>query len=613
MYGPYLPDGSGRYTYRSLPYAYHNKNPVAIANTTQAINNAYYVQGSLFLDVSLLDNLIWETRGGLSYSSSKTKDFRPTVPQYWWFTGEYATDLDVGSKGLDVADETYIHPILYSQLTYSKSFGDHNFKILAGWQDEYFKDETLGGFRQGFPSNLLRELNAGSPDGQTTRGSAYEWALLSFYGRLNYNYKNKYLLEANIRKDGSSRFAKENRWGTFPSISAGWRISEESFLKNVSWLSNLKFRASWGRLGNQNIGNYPYQEVLDLGYPYPFDYSSVTQGVIPSGLVDPDIRWETTEAFDVGADLSLFSNKLNFSIDWFRKMTYDILREAQVPAYFGLSAPTINGGKMKNVGWEFVLNYKNSIGKLNYKISGNFQTFKNTVVKFGAKSIGGTTIIEEGRPWETFYLYDWIGIFQSQNEIDKSPKQPYSPKPGDLKFRDVNGDGVINADDRTYFSGAFPDFTYSLNLNASFKHFDLSALFYGVQGRNYYVNAWGLEPFFQSNPPTVDWKNAWTENNHTNSMPHIYVQGYPPIDNMASTYFLKDASYLRLRNVQLGYSIPESVLDNIFIKSLRLYFSGENLFIITDYPWLDPERGGNGRFVNYPQNRVFNFGIDVTF
>lgn len=619
MYGPIIPDGSGHYTYRGDPYVFHNKNTVAIAATTRRIDRAYFMQPNMFVDIKVLDNLVWETRGGFTYNFSKYKDFRPQVPVYDWFTGAQVVSqtLDVGGKGLTVGDANNINPIAYSQLTYDGKFNDHGVTLLGGVQTEYFKAESVTAYRRDFINNDLRELDAGAADGQTANGTASEWAIQSAYARLNYDFKKKYLFEANARYDGSSRFAAGKRWALFPSFSAGWRISQETFLQNVDWLSDLKFRGSWGRLGNSNLNNfYPYQDILNPGNNYPLDNSgALYPGVVRTALVDQSIQWETTQVLDFGIDASLLKGRLSFTGDYFKKKTFDILRSAQVPGWVGLTAPTINGGTMENTGYEFNTSYNDNLGGFKYGISVNFQTFKNKLTKFGARQINAVTINEEGKPWGTFFVYDWIGIFQSQEEISKSPTQPNNPQPGDLKFRDINADGIINASDRTYFSGAFPKFNYSFNLNAEYKQFDLSIFLYGVDGQKEYIRNWGFDPFQQSTPPTTNWRNAWTPENKSNTMPAIYVSGYAPISGSLSTYYLKDASFLRIKNIQFGYNVPDKLIKRAGMSSLRFYFAGDNLFVFTKYPGLDPERtpAVNSTFANYPQNKIFSFGARVKF
>lgn len=617
MYGPILPDGTGRYTYRGDPYNYHNKNTVAIAATTLKRDRTYYLQYNMFLNVKVLSNLTWETRGGLNYSFLKSKDFRPVVPVYDWFTGALASTLDVGGRGLIVQDVNYINPIVYSQLTYNGKWKDHSIALLGGAQAEYYKTESLTGYRRDFINNVQRELDAGAADGQTANGNASEWAIQSLYGRFNYDFRKKYLFEANFRYDGSSRFAAGNRWGFFPSLSAGWRLKQEDFMENLDWVTDLKLRGSWGRLGNSNLNNfYPYQDILNTGANYPLDNSgTLYPGVSRTALVDNTIRWETTQVFDIGLDAAVLQNRLTVNADWFRKKTFDILRSAQVPGWVGLTAPTINDGIMLNTGYEFNVQYRDKAGDFTYSVGANFQTFKNKLVRFGSRQINATTINEVGRPWGTFYIYDWIGIFQSQEEIDKSPKQPNNPQPGDLKFRDVNGDGVINAGDRTYFDGAFPTFNYSFNLNAGYKRFDLTVFLYGVQGQKEYVRNWGFDPFQQSTPPTTNWRNAWTPENKSTTMPAIYVSGYAPVSGSLSSYYLQDGSFLRVKNIQLGYNVDDRLTRKAGIASLRLYFAADNLLVITKYPSLDPERSPatNASLVNYPQNKILSFGVRAKF
>lgn len=618
MYRPSLPDGSGRYTYNAYPYVYHNKNPVAIAENVQAQENTYGIQGNISLDIDLLENLSWRTKGGLNFSFFQRKDFRPEIPLYNYLSGDYATTLDVGGAGMQMDENNTVYPTIFTQLTYQNDWQDHSLKVLGGAQQEHYKNEWIGGFRRDYPNNRLHELDAGGENGQEVYGSSIEWSLRSLFGRINYSYKDRYLLELNARYDGSSRFAEENRWGFFPSFSAGWRISEEPFMSSLDWLSELKLRGSWGQLGNQEIGVYPYQTVLNLGANYPFDYSSLSPGARPSGLVDKSIKWETTEITDIGFDLSVFEDKFTVTADWFKKKTFDILRGAQIPTFVGLDAPTINQGQMENTGFEFSTEYRNNVGDFQYSVGGNISMFNNELVKYGARQINDHTINQEGKPWNAYYMYDWIGIFQSEEEVQNSPQQPYNPQPGDLKFRDVNGDGKITPEDRTFVGGTFPDFTYGIHLSAAYKNFDANASFYGVQGQKRYVRRWGIEPFFQSAPPTTDWKNAWTPENKTNEMPALYWadwSSYPAIRNMPNTFFLKNASYFRLKNLTIGYNFSQDLLNKIgAIRGLRVYFTGQNLLTITDYPYLDPEQTEQfAGFVSYPQNKVYSFGIQMEF
>jgi TonB-linked SusC/RagA family outer membrane protein len=595
-----------------------------VADYVRANVKSFDAIASLFLKIKLMRELMWETRGGLNMSYSKLNDFRPVVPTYDYYSNAFTGNLDVGATGLTVSDNSSFNPLVYSQLTYNKSFGEHSITALAGTQAEYNRTDFLTGFRKGFIGNEIRELNAGGADGQTTGGLGTEYSLMSYYGRLNYDFREKYLLEANFRYDGSSRFAENNRWGFFPSFSGGWRVSKEEFMRNVKWLSDLKLRGSWGKLGNQNIGLYPYQDILDVSSTYPLDNTgNVYNGARRTSLVDKNIKWETTRVLDIGADISVLNNKLELTADWFDKRTSDILRTAQLAAYTGLSAPTINGGVLQNRGWEMSATYRNVVGDLRYSIAGSFQTVSNKLLKYGARDISNsTTIIQEGLPYRAFYIWQWDGIFQSQDEINNSAKQPFNPKPGDLKFKDISGpngkpDGVIDTYDRTLVDGAYAKFNYSFNLNVNYKRFDLSAFFYGVEGQKQYVQRWGFEPFTQGTAPTERWRDAWTPTNKTNSLPSMYVWGYAPITNTVSTFFLQEASFFRIKNITVGYNLPPNILKRAGISELRVFFSGDNLGVFTKYPDMDPERspttGQNSTFAVYPQNRILSFGARVKF
>lgn len=620
-YLPQLPDG--RYSYKAYDFESNNKNPVAIVENGVLRNTVDYsvnVQG--WADINLTKSLNWYSKAAIVGDFEKWKDWRPAVPLYFYQTGEFATDLDVGGRGLQVNDGQNIFTNLFSYLKFEDEISEgHVLTAQIGYSEESNKEEYLRGYRRDFAGNTLRELDAGGPAVQNANGSTYEWGLKSFFGRLGYNLMDRYLLEFNMRYDGSSRLQEDRRWGTFPSVSAGWRITEEPFLQNanIAWLNNLKLRGSYGELGNQNIGNYPYQSILSFTGNYSFDNANLLSGAAQTALANEFITWETTKITDIGLDLTAFKG-LNITFDWYKKTTSDILRGSQVTGLVGLSAPTVNNGTMQNTGVELNVQYMNSIQSgafegLYYNIGGSIDRFRNELVEFGEREIGGTTIKEEGRPWETFYMLEWTGIFQTQAEIDAAPKQYNdNTEPGDLIFKDQNGDNVIDDDDRTYFDGQYPSFEYAMNFNANWKNFDISLFFQGVEGRHIFVNNWGTIPFTQGSPPTTDWRNRWTAENPSTTMPKIYW-GFSAPDKISrnSSYYLQDASYLRLKNLSIGYNLPTSLIERIKLKKLRLYVSGDNLLTFTDYPGLDPERGGSGRFVNYPQNKIYSLGVNVQF
>ncbi len=620
-YLPQLPDG--RYSYKAYDFESNNKNPVAIVENDVLRNTVDYsinVQG--WADINLTKSLNWYSKAAIVGDFEKYKDWRPAVPLYFYQTGDFATDLDVGGRGLQVNNGQNIFTNIFSYLKYENEISEgHTLTAQVGYSEESNTEEYLRGYRRDFAGNNLRELDAGGPAVQNSNGSTYEWGLKSFFGRLGYNLMDRYLVEFNMRYDGSSRLQEDRRWGTFPSVSAGWRITEEPFVQNadIGWLNNLKLRGSYGELGNQNIGNYPYQSILSFTGNYSFDNSNLSSGAAQSALANEFITWETTKITDIGLDLTAFKG-LNITFDWYKKTTSDILRGSQVTGLVGLSAPTVNNGTMQNTGIELNIQYMNTIQSgvfegLYYNVGASLDRFKNKLVEFGEREIGGSTIKEEGRPWETFYMLEWTGIFQTQAEVDAAPKQYNdNTEPGDLIFKDQNGDNVIDDDDRTYLDGQYPSFEYAMNFNANWKNFDISLFFQGVQGRNIYVDNWGTLPFVQGSPPTTDWRDRWTAENPSTTMPKIYWGFSAPAKiRRTSSYYLQDASYLRLKNLSIGYNLPTSLIERIKLKKLRLYVSGDNLLTFTDYPGLDPERGGSGRFVNYPQNKIYSLGVNVQF
>lgn len=620
-YTPRLPDG--RYSYKAYDFEANNKNPVAIVQNNAMRNTIdYNINAQGWVDIHFTDNLNWYTKAAIVGDFTKWKDWRPQVQLYDFHSGEFATNLDVGGSGLTTNDTQNIYTNLFSYLKFEETFANnHHLTAQIGYSQEYNENQHLEGYRRDYAGNNLIELDAGSPAIQNAYGSTYEWALQSFFGRLGYDFKQRYLVEFNLRYDGTSRLHEDTRWGAFPSFSAGWRVSEEPFIKNagIDWLDNLKIRGSYGELGNQNIGNYPYQDILAFTGNYSFDNSVLSSGAAALALSNRNIMWETTKITDIGVDITAFRG-LDITFDWYKKSTTDILRGSQLTGIVGLGAPTVNSGTMENTGVELSLQYRNMVQSgffegLAYNASFFIDKFKNELVDFGAQEISGTVVNEEGLPWNTYYMLEWDGIFQTQAEIDAAPKQYNdNTEPGDLRFVDQNGDGVVNDDDRTYIDGQYPDFEYSFNFSSSWKNFDFSFFFQGVEGRNIFVKDWGVQPFVQGSPPTTHWRDRWTPENPSTTMPKIYW-GFNAPDKISrnSTYYLQDASYLRLKNVTLGYSLPEDVVERINIKKLRLYVSGDNLLTFTDYFGLDPERAGSGRFLNYPQNKIYSLGVNIIF
>lgn len=624
-YKPFLPDG--RYVDKAYNFESNNKNMVGIVeNDVMKKTTSYDVSAQLWADITLAKGLSWYSKMAVNLGDVSYKDWRPVVNQYNYHTGEFSRLLDVGGEGLTANNSRNYYTNFFTYLKYDTSFNDnHSISIQAGYSQEYNNYQYLEGYRQNYVTNNLHELNAGTAAIQTSGGNTTEWALNSFFGRINYNFSDRYLLEANLRYDGTSRIAKDTRWGFFPSFSGAWRITEETFFQDleVNWLTNAKIRASYGLLGNQNIGGdypYPYQDLLSYTGDYPFDNNVLSPGVAQSALSNSLIKWESTAMTDIGVDLQLFG-KLNIVYDWYRKHTFDILRQAQVTGALGLTAPYVNSGDMLNTGHEISVQYNDvirngSLSGLVYSGGFYFDIFRNKLTKFGSREIDGYVIRENNLPYNSYYMLDAIGIFQTQQEVDSSPKQ-FSGEfgPGDIKYRDANDDGVIDNDDRVIISGKFPKFEYSFNGNASWKGVDLSFLFQGVEGRKIYTDGWGYEPFIQGAAPTLDFvENRWTGAGTSNFYPKIYFgwDGTNP-NRRSSSWYLQDASYLRLKNLTIGYTIPNSIISKVNIDKIRLYFSGDNLLTFTKYKGLDPERAGDGRFVQYPQNKIVSFGVNLEF
>lgn len=498
-------------------------------------------------------------------------------------------------------------------LRYNRSFASHNFHFLAGYEQITYRNDNFNAFRDDYALPQYVELNAGSIANWQNGGTALEWALRSYFGRLDYDYKGKYLVEANLRVDGSSRFASGNQYSTFPSFSAGWRISEEPFMKDVEWLSNLKLRGSWGELGNQQIGTYPFASVIDLGVNYIFG-GAPANGAAQTDMANHDISWESTASTDFGIDASFFQNRLRLSYDYYVRNTSGILLQLPIPAIVGLNKPYQNAGSVKNTGWDLELSYQNQVGAFHYSVGFNLSDVRNEVTSLKATGpyISTYTIDEEGQPIDALYGYKAIGLFQTQDEVDKSPAQFGNLAPGDIKYKDVNGDGVINADDRLVMGSQVPRLTYGLNLSASWKGFDLSALIQGVGKKNVFLYSDAVWAFYNGGK-IQDWQlDYWTPQNPNAKYPRLIAETtHNNFQN--SSFWVFNSAYGRLKNVVLGYSLPKTLLDRTFIDNLRVYVSGQNLFMVDKMPqgW-DPERPSGTASV-YPISSTYVFGLNLTF
>lgn len=559
----------------------------------------------------LTANLIYSPRFSLPYS----KKFYNTLQTYRWDGSKsYATPVRNNLKD-DMSREWYNN--LRATLNVDKSFGSHNLNVLAGYQQEDQVNRWVSAYREVFLLPDYQEINSGNRENEKTEGSATHWSLSSFFGRINYNYKEKYLFEANARYDGSSRFAKGNKYALFPSFSAGWRIIEEPFMKSLSsTITDLKLRASWGKLGNQNLvdgnGNpilYPFAAFIGIGNSnYSFDNANRT-GSSLNEMANSSIKWETTTVSNIGLDLTMWNN-FNFSFEYYQRRTNDILLRLDVPTMIGLTAPYQNAGIVENKGWDLTASYRNKAGDLNYGVSVNVSDVKNKVVDMRGVLRSDRQVNNEGYPIGSFFGYVADGFFQSADEVSNHAKQFGNVAAGDIRYKDFNNDGIVNAADQRVIGSPIPRYTYSTNIDLGYKGFDLSIFFQGVGKADGYLTGHGIMPFFEGSTIQEYMRDSWRPDNTGAAYPRLAFNETNNIQN--SSFWLRDASFLRLKNLQLGYNFPKSLLKDR-IQKLRLYASGQNLLTFDHfYPGFDVEAPvGNAGW--YPQMKVFTVGLDVRF
>ena len=498
-------------------------------------------------------------------------------------------------------------------LNFDKAFGQHNLKALAGFQWESGTDDYIDASRDTFIFPQYPKLNAGGSDNQKASGSGSEYALASFFGRINYDYQGKYLFEANVRYDGSSRFDLGHKWGVFPSFSGGWRISEESFWEPIrDIVDNAKFRVSWGQLGNQNIGNYAFASVVSYS-SYVIGGQPVTSGAI-NDMSNSAISWEKTEMLDFGIDLQFFS-KLSASFDYYNKKTSDILWKLNVPLIIGLNPTYQNAAKVSNKGWDLELRWNDLINDFRYGASFILSDVKNKVVDLKGISMTGLTVNREGHSINSIYGLEAIGYISEEDyNADGSYKhatQFGAFAPGDIKYKDQNNDGIINNEDEVIIGNTVPRFTYGLNLDASWKGFDFSMFWQGIGKADGYLNKQATMPFYWGASALEMHKDHWTEDNPNARFPRLAFNETNNEQN--SSFWMANAAYLRLKNVTLGYTFPKTLSEKIKFSHVRLYISGQNLLSIDKF-WdgFDAEAPvGDGAY--YPQVKVFTIGLDVKF
>ncbi len=592
-----------------------SSNPVALAYFTNDKRSNLKTFGNVYAEYAFLRDkaLKFRTNLGVDLNITHNKAFNPNFGDD--DGGGSGVDRGLGRKnrpnGLDEnrGQETTI--TWNNTLNYSKTFDKHSISALAGSEFITNRSSSIGASRQRFEftADNFQYIDFGGTANLYNGGSAAEWALFSLFGSATYMYDTRYMITANLRGDASSRFAQNNQWGYFPSVSVGWKIYNENFMNNVNWLSDLKFRANTGKLGNQEIDNYAFLTLLR---------KSGDQFLI-SRYGNPDLKWESTTQHNIGLDIGLLKNKVYLSVDYFEKNTSDILLSISLPSLVGNVSPTIvNAGEVSNKGIEVALNVRNNYKDFSYSINANIATVLNRVETLHPNLpsiIGDVSKTEVGHPLNAYYGYVMEGIYQNQGEITKHLIGTVNPstKPGDIRFKDINGDGMINDNDRDYLGNSIPKLSYGLNASGGYKGFDLSILFQGVNGVNRYNGAkqitdYDSRPFNHSVRVLDSWKGEGT----SNTIPRATFNDNG--SSKRSSIFVEDASYLRLKNVEVGYSLRPSIFGSKSgFQNLRVYISAQNLLTVTDYTGLDPESTDLVDQGTYPQSQAFLFGVNIKF
>jgi TonB-linked SusC/RagA family outer membrane protein len=604
---------------------YSNKpNPVGqIERMRQSMWEGISLKGGANLEVKIMEPLKFRSNFGLDVHRGLSKGF---TPQYYLNGYDYSTYNTVSNYSYW---SNYF--VWENTLTFDQVWGQHRLNALAGTSAELTKGLEYGASKQGIVNNNedMRIINSATIN-PAASGYTYSNALNSYFGRISYSFGNKYVLTANVRRDGTSRFASDYRWGTFPSVSAAWNFTQEGFIKDagLKWLSEGKLRASFGKIGNQNVTNGAYLSTYGNNGRYLFGNNNTPYlGAGRGSIGNPMLQWETSTQTDFGLDLTFLNNKLSFAADYFNKAIDNMLLIVPLPTTLGYpNSPWSNAGKMVNKGWEFAIGYDDAVGDFQYGVKATLSTFTNKVTTLGggepiyATAHLGETIskTEEGMPVGYYFGWQTDGIFQTQDDVNTSAQAGLS-SPGDIRFRNINGDKILNADDRTKIGNPWPDFIYGLTLNAAYKGFDLSAFIQGSQGNDVmnilrYDTEAGTGWY---NAPKGFLDKAWNGAGSTNE--YYKISQNAGLNTNVSQYFVEDGSYMRMKNIQFGYSLPAGILQKAKIKQVRFYVGAQNLFTITKYSGLDPEMGSTDPKLMgidqgyFPQARTWLFGINAKF
>ncbi|NEU08532.1 TonB-dependent receptor [Flavihumibacter sp. R14] len=596
------------------------RNPIGEATINDNTTTGYNILGNINAEIGILPQLKFKTTGGVQASFW---DSRSWSPKYNWqpIAQPFSTLNQQSNKSITWLFDNY--------LTYEATFNaKHNLTVLGGTSAQDNRYDQVNASKANFISDGAQQLDNGTTL-PTAGGNASDWALLSFIGRANYSYSDKYLITATVRRDGSSRFGENNRWGWFPSGSVKWRISSENFFKENTWVSDLALRAGFGITGNQNIGNYAYASRLSTNQ-YVFN-GQIVNTVVPTVLPNPDVRWEEVQQSNIGLDAGFKNGRINLSVDAYLKNTTGMLVPMSVPITTGYSdvfVPEINAGKVRNKGVEITLSTQNLSGNFDWNTSFNASYNKNEVISlngdvplYGGSVVNQNTNIQKnGFPIGAFYGVITNGIFQTQEEVNNYAIQQQGADEnnatsiGDLKFLDLNNDGRINDADRTYLGNPSPRFIFAMNNTFAWRGIDLSVFLQGVEGNDIFnANRIFQEGMSVAQNQTTAVLNRWTPDNTSAQIPRA-VFNDPNKNTRPSSRFIEDGSYLRIKNITLGYTLPKLLVSKAGISTARIYLSGQNLFTFTNYTGFDPEVSVNGIDMSvYPVSRTISAGINLNF
>ena len=603
-------------------------NPIAKLSLPGDKHWSHKFVANFSAELQLWDNLKFKTSYGADLS-------------FWGYDG-YSPLYDLRSGESSARSSAYSRKEdgtvwqLENVLMYDKSIDKHSFSVLLGQSAKKSSGSYLYGSRNNITNYSRPYIDASTglaanADRDAAGAPSVDATLASIFARASYNYDERYMLQVTVRRDGSSRFGPNNHYAVFPSFSLGWNLTNEKFMnKRPNWLTTTKIRLSWGKNGNENIGNFKYTVLTSPGNNAIFGSSeNVINGVKASGLANPDLKWEESEQLDFGLDFGFFNNALTFTADYYKKKTNGMLMEMNIPFYVGEAKPIGNVGKMENSGIELEAAYKFRVSDWNFRVSANASYLKNKLIEYGNESgwenldsfqgTGDISRAENGKPFPFFYGYKTAGIFQNTDEVkayknDKGELLQPTAVPGDVRFVDVDGNGIIDANDRTDIGKGMPDWTFGFNLGVSWKNFDLNMMWQGTAGNDIY-DATRRTDIATSNLPS--WMlNRWTGEGTSNRIPR-FVQG-DNVNWQSSDLYVYDGSYLRLKNIQLGYTLPAALTQKVFISSLRFYVAAENLFTFTKYHGFDPEISSGGTSLGidygvYPQARVWTIGASLSF